>query len=96
MRDGSEKAVNGSDDISNEISDVVDEAEKEGIEIQRVEDAFNDVDKMAKADDEFEVDINIGDCDIDFLDRDLYSSVDGNKACNLCVQVNVGLEFFHS
>ena len=57
---------------------------------------FNDVDKMAKADDEFEVDINIGDCDIDLLDRDLYSSIDGNEACNLRVQVDVGLEFFHS
>jgi hypothetical protein len=47
---------------------------------------------MSEPDDEFKLRVNICDCDIDFLDGDLDTGVDGYKACDVGVEIDVCLK----
>lgn len=92
LGDGAEQAVDGADDVANQARHVVDEADQEGVEVQRVEDALDDLDEMAQAHDELQVDVHVGDRDVDLLDRDLHARVDLHETGDFGVQVDVGLE----
>lgn len=90
------KSVYCANDLANQVRYISDQADEKRVEIQRVEDTFYDIDKMAESDNKLKVDIDIGNGNVDLLNRNLYTSVDLHKACNFCVQVEIRLQLLYN
>lgn len=50
---------------------------------------------MAETHDEFELCIDVDDCEVDFLDRHGDAGVDGDEASNVGVEVDIGFEILN-
>jgi hypothetical protein len=62
------QTVNCANDLSNQVRHVADQTQQQRVQIQGVEYALNNVDKVAQPDHKLEVNINISDGDVDLLD----------------------------
>jgi hypothetical protein len=81
------KSVYRANDVADQISHVSNQAQKKRVQVQRVEYALDNLDEVAEPHDKLEVHIDVCNGDVDLLNTDSHTSVDLNKACDLCVEV---------
>jgi hypothetical protein len=79
-------------DLANQVCHVTDQTDEKRVEIQRVENASDNLNEVAESHNKFEVDIDIGNGDVDLLHRNLNTSIDLHKACNLGMKIQIGLQ----
>ena len=93
LRDRAEQAVDLAHDIVQQPRHAVHGVDEDGVEVQRGEDAVHDADQVAQPHDELEVDVDVGDGEIDLLDADGDARVyRDERVADGGVQVDVGLE----
>jgi hypothetical protein len=93
--DTAEQPVDSADHGGEQRRDVVDGGDEQGIKVERREDAVDDIGEVAQPHDELERGVDVGDGQVDLLDRDLDSRVDGNELGDVGIEIDVGGEIVH-
>ena len=81
-----------SNDFSNQVGDVSDQTDEKRVQVQRIENALNNGNKVAQSYDQLEINIHISNSDVDLLYGDLNTSIDLDKTGNLSIKVEVCLK----
>jgi hypothetical protein len=92
---GAHKSIYCANDLAHQVRHIADQADEERIQVQRIEDTSNNFHEVAESDNELQIDVDVSNCDVDFLDSDLDTGVDLHKACNLCIEVKISLKLFY-
>ena len=90
------QSVYGTDDLSDQVGNVANQAEEERVQIQGIEYTLDDLDQVAQSDHKLKVDIDVSNGDVHLLDGNHNSGIDLDQASNLGVQVEIGLQLLHN
>lgn len=106
LRDRSQEAVDFANDIVQKTRHIVDSADQQWVEIQRLEDPAHDVNKMAKSNHKFQLGIypmsanhsikafgtltDVNDRQIHFADGDIDSSIQRDERGDTSIEVQLG------
>ena len=86
------KSVDSTNDFSNQVRCISNQADQERIQVQGVEDALNNLNQIAQTHNQLEVNIHISNGDVDLLYRNHYTSIDLNETSNFCIKVEICLQ----
>lgn len=96
VEDVAYKTIDCANDFAYEIGHIANQANKQRIEIQRIEHTFDNVHEVTQSDYQLEVHIDICDGDVDFLDRNLHTSIDLHETCDLGIEVEICLQLLYN
>lgn len=86
------QTVDGSDYFADQVGHISNQTNQERVQVQRVKHALNNRDQVTQSHDQLEININIGNGDIDLVNSNLDTSIDLNQTSHFCVEVKIGPE----